>query len=58
MIEAIQVHLNRNTPVIDYLEAVFADDRYFMTTAQEADEWQTPEKKRSLIAENLKDPNA
>jgi RimJ/RimL family protein N-acetyltransferase len=43
--------------VIDYLKAVFADDRYFMTTAAEAEEWQTPEKEASIIAENFKDPD-
>lgn len=69
-IEPIQVQLRNHfsvcicTPqeqdasaVIDYLKAVFADDRYFMTTAEEAEEWQTPEKEATIIAENLKDPN-
>lgn len=68
-IEAKLVTLKNNVPVcvgtprepdapavIDYLKAVFADDRYFMTTAAEAEEWQTPEKEATIIDREFKGP--
>ena len=42
---------------IDYLKAVFASDRYFMTTAEEAKEWQTIEKEQAIIQKNYDDAN-
>lgn len=43
--------------VIEYLKAVFTDDRFFMTTAEEAKQWQTPEKEREVIQKNYQDAN-
>jgi RimJ/RimL family protein N-acetyltransferase len=43
--------------VIKYLKAVFADDRFFMTTAEEAKEWQTIEKEQEHIQKNYEDEN-
>ena len=35
--------------VLDYLKEVFADDRFFLTTTEEASQWQTVEKEREKI---------
>ncbi|MHC4835172.1 MAG: GNAT family N-acetyltransferase [Planctomycetota bacterium] len=32
-----------------YLKAIFADDRFFLTTGEEAEEWQVPEKQQERI---------
>ena len=42
--------------VLDYLKVIFQDDRYFATTAEEAQEWQVPEKEREIIRNNYQHP--
>jgi RimJ/RimL family protein N-acetyltransferase len=41
--------------VIQYLKAVFDDDRFFVTTAEEAKEWQTLEKESEILQKNYDD---
>ena len=43
--------------VIRYLKAVFVDDRFFMTTEEEAQKWQEPEKEQKILQENYIDEN-
>ena len=43
--------------VLDYLKEVFADDRFFLTTTEEAKEWQTVEKEREKIQACYDDAN-
>jgi RimJ/RimL family protein N-acetyltransferase len=42
--------------VLVYLKAVFQDDRFFATTAEEAKEWQGPGKEQEIIRKNFQDP--
>jgi RimJ/RimL family protein N-acetyltransferase len=43
--------------VIRYLKAVFVDDRFFMTTEEEAQKWQEPEREQKILHENYLDDN-
>lgn len=43
--------------VLDYLKEVFRDDRFFATTAEEAEQWQVPEKELEIIQKNYQDDN-
>jgi len=43
--------------VMAYMDAIFADDRYFMTTAAEAQEWKTAELINKRTAELIENPN-
>lgn len=43
--------------IIGYLKEVFADDRFFLTTAEEANEWLTIEKQQERI-ENCRQDNS
>lgn len=38
--------------LLEYLKAIFADDRFFMTTAEEAEARQTPEKEQEFLQSN------
>lgn len=55
---SIRTPAAEDTPaVIEYLKAVFADDRFFLTTAEEAKEWQTLEKEQEHIEKYYNDEN-
>jgi RimJ/RimL family protein N-acetyltransferase len=43
--------------LLEYLKAIFVDDRFFLTTAEEAEEWHTPEKQQERIDGNYRDDN-
>lgn len=45
------------TKAVEYLNAVFADDSFFLTTAEEAKEFQIPEKQHERIEKFLQDDN-
>jgi RimJ/RimL family protein N-acetyltransferase len=42
---------------IEYLKAVFVDDRFFLTTTEEAKEWQTPEREQERIEKHYQNQN-
>ena len=35
--------------IVEYLKAIFTDDRFFVTTAKEAEEWHTLQKQQERI---------
>lgn len=43
--------------VLEYLKAVFQDDHFFGTTAEEMEEWLVPEKQQERIDKNCNDDN-
>lgn len=43
--------------VIEYLKVIFADDHFFMTTAEEAKKWQTIEKEQEHLQKYYQDDN-
>jgi len=54
----IRTPVAEDTPAaIAYLKAVFADDTFFLSTAEEAEEWQTAEKEQQTIQDYYDDPN-
>lgn len=54
----IRTVVPQDTPcVIEYLKAVFKEDRFFAMTAEEAKELQTPKKEHEIILNNYNDPN-
>ena len=55
----VRVRQVEDTPaVMEYMDAILADDQYFMTTAPEAQVWKTPEKINERTAETLENPNS
>lgn len=42
---------------LDYLEKIFKDDRFFLTSMEEAAEWHTVEKQQERIEKSLADDN-
>ena len=43
--------------VLEYLKAIFVDDWFFLTTAEEAKEWQTPQREQERIETYYQDEN-
>ena len=54
----IRTPMEKDVPVVlDYLKEVFQEDWFFATTAEEAKEWQVPEKEQEIIQKNYQDDN-